>query len=302
MSTPQPPTQLQTNTVEARLIRSKIWNRLHINNEHFMAAIVGREGSGKSHTGIKLSETVDPTFDASRIMFDPETFLRRLRKWKAEKETRGKAVVADEAGVGVGVRTWYEKDQILFNQVLQVIRNENMSMIFTVPRLNELDSQTRGRLHAYIEMTDKDTGEWAEFKWLNWDPTRDERDKIYREKPQMRINGSRRPVQRLRVSPPTPSLVEEYERRKAEFQDELYQKAIDELEEDADDEKSVKEVAVEIINNGLERYVSRHSQNNLPYINDQLIRADYELSLNDAKAVKSLVEQRFTKEGLEEFA
>ncbi|MFB6198901.1 MAG: hypothetical protein ABEI52_11655, partial [Halobacteriaceae archaeon] len=184
---PKPPKPLRNNSVEARVIKQKIWQRLWVDNEHFMGAIVGREGSGKSKTGLKICESVDPEFTADRVLFEPQAFLERLQEWKENNETQGKMVLADEAGVGVGVRTWYEKDQIVFNQVLQVIRDENMGMIFTLPRLTELDSQTRGRLHAVMEMVDKEPGEWAKMKFLNWRPTRDERNDIYRSYPRMRV-------------------------------------------------------------------------------------------------------------------
>jgi hypothetical protein len=302
MSAAEPPPILQRDTVEARIIKQKIWQRCNVQNEHFMAAVCGREGSGKSYTGLKLAECVDPTFTADRVMFSPEKFLRRLKEWKENNDTTGKAVVTDEAGVGVGVRTWYDRDQILFNQVLQVVRDENLALIFTLPRLTELDSQTRGRLHAFIEMTDKEDGEWAEFKWLNWDPTCDERDKIYRERPQMKIDGFERPVERLKISPPSSDLVAAYESRKEEFQSQLYADALDEMTEDLDDEQTVREIAAEIVNGRLGEYAYRHSQNNQPYLNKELIRGDYELSLNDAKAVKSLIEREVSDEKLEELA
>jgi hypothetical protein len=267
-----------------------------------MAAVVGREGSGKSYTGVKIAESVDPTFNADRIMFDPPELLRNLQKWKQAGETQGKMVVADEAGVGVGVRTWYEADQILFNKVLQVIRDENMGIIFTLPRLTELDSQTRGRLHAFIEMTDKEDGEWAEFKWLNWSPTRDERDKIYRNYSEMKIEGVKRPVKRLRVSPPSSEIIDDYSRAKDEFQSSLYAEALDEMEDDVDDEKSVKDIAVDLADGNISAVVSRHSQNNQPYINKDLIRAEFGLSHADAKGVKSLLERQFDTAELEELA
>lgn len=296
------PAALRSNSsVEAALFEQKIWRRCNVENLHFMAAVVGREGSGKSHTGLKLAETNDPQFSADQVMFDPADFLERLREWKAAGETKGKMVVADEAGVGLGVRTWYQKDQILFNQVLQVIRDENMGIIFTLPRLNELDSQARGRLHAYLEMTDKEDGKWAEFKWLNWKPTRDERDKIYRKYPTLAIDGQLRDVERLRVSPPSDELVEAYEERKNDFQTELYGEALDEMEEETDDEKTVKEIAVEVSDGGIGAVVSRHPQNKQPYINEELIRAEYELSHRDAKAVKSLLNKQYDKEQLEDY-
>lgn len=285
------PDPLKSDTPEARLIRQKIWNRLWLENSHFMGGIVGREGSGKSYTGLKLCEVVDPSFNAQRVMFEPAAFLERLREWKADGETQGKMVLADESGVGLGVRTWYEKDQIKFNQVLQVIRDENMGMLFTLPRLNELDSQARGRLHSFIEMTDMEPGEWAEFKWLNWSPTRDERDKIYREYPKLRFDDHVRQLRRLRVSPPSAELVEEYERRKSEFQAELYGEALDEMRDD-DDGLEPKEV-VEQLQDGddLAAVVSEHGNTGEPYIDSDLIEVEYGLSARDAKKVKKLAER-----------
>lgn len=300
--TPKPPEPLQADTVEARLIKQKVWDRMWLNNEHFMGVLVGREGSGKSWTGIKIAEVCDPTFEGWRVMFDPSDFLKQLQEWKGNNETRGKMVVIDEAGVGVGVRSWYEKDQVLLNQVLQLIRDENMGVIFTLPRLEELDSQTRGRLHAFMEMTDMDAGNWAEFKYFNWDPTRDGRNDTYREYPKLRIKGHQRKVERLRLSPPSMEIIEPYEERKDEFQKREYQEAIEEMEDDPDDEMTVKEVAMQAAEDGVAQFVTRHGQTKQPYINKQLIRAEYELSHADAQAVKSLLEQQFSEQELENYA
>lgn len=299
--TKEPPEPLQRDSVEAKLIKQEIWDQLWVNNEHFMCVIVGREGSGKSHTGIKLAETVDPTFDAERVMFDPVQFLKKLKRWKEENDTQGKVVVIDESGVGVGVRSWYDKDQIMLNQVLQIIRSENMGVIFTLPRLEELDSQTEGRFHAFIEMTAKKDGEWVKMKWLDWDPTRDGRNKIYREYPVHQVGGFSQQIKRLCVSPPSKDVVANYEERKDRFQTQQYEKAIDEMEDDVDDEKSVKEISMEIADGRLSEFVARHSQNNTPFINKELIRAEFGTSQSDSKAVKSLLNRQFSTEALEEY-
>src|SRR6056297_3788117 len=142
------PDPLDSDKVEAQVSKTEIWNRINVGNQHYMAAIVGPEGSGKSWTSLKIAELIDPSFDADRVMFDPHSFMEQLTAWKDAGETRGKMIVVDEAGVGIGSRSWYDKDQIQLNKVLQVIRSENMGMLFTLPRLSELDSQTRGRLRA----------------------------------------------------------------------------------------------------------------------------------------------------------
>lgn len=300
---PKPPEDLRTNTIEARIVKQKIWRKLWVDNEHFMAAIVGREGSGKSITGIRIAEAADRTFTAQRVMFEPKRLLEQLRDWKEAGETQGKMVIADEAGVGLGVRTWYDKSQVMFNQVLQIIRDENMGIIFTLPRLNELDSQTRGRLHAVLEMTDKDPGNWAELKWFNWDPSRDERDKIYRKYPKLRVSGHQRQIKRLRFGPPSQELIDNYEQRKDQFQREFYEETIKEMEDGdgEDDSMGPQEVAEDVVESHLEDVVSMHGQTKRPYVDKDMVRSLYDLSHSDAKVAKKMVENQFETEELREY-
>jgi hypothetical protein len=63
--------------------------------------------------------------------------------------------------------------------------------------------------------------------------------------------------------------------------------------EDEADQMSVQDVADEIADGGLEAVVSANSRTDRPYINKDLIRAEYELSHSDARAVKSLLEKEF---------
>jgi ABC-type oligopeptide transport system ATPase subunit len=277
------------NTETGRVLKKHIWDRCNIENKHAMAAIVGREGSGKSWTALKIAELVDPDFHAGRVMFDPANFLERLQ---SDETGPGSVVVLDEAGVGVGNRTWYEKDQILLNQTLQVVRDENMAAIFTLPRLTELDSQTRGRLTAFMEMTDLDPGDHAKLKFKTVDPSRDEQDKLYKKYPRMRIDGRERRITRIALTPPSKPLRERYEERKAEFKEELYQEAISALrgEDDEDTEQSPSEITNEIKESGVDDYVAVHGGNGTRYISWELIREEYDLSRDDAKTVKKLLE------------
>lgn len=286
-SVPEP---LQKDTIEARLLKQKIWDQINKHNQHFIGVVVGPEGSGKSYTGLKIGEVVDPTFSAERVMFDPAQFLARLQEWKENNETQGKAVVGDEAGVGVGVRTWYEEDQIKFNQVLQVIRDENMAIIFTVPRLAEMDSQTRGRVRGFMEMVDKDAGEWARFKYLNWKPTRDDRDDIYRKYPELRVGGYTRKVRKLCVGPPSDELVRNYERRKSKFQQELYQDTYEAtLDEEPDEPLTPDEVVEKAKAKGIDKFISWHGGKHHWYLDKDMIRAKFGLSHSTAMEAKKLL-------------
>lgn len=301
---PQPPSSLvPANTPTQKIILHHAWKRMNIKNEHFMCAIVGREGKAKSHTAIKIASGVDPTFDADRIFFEPDDVLRAFDD---DELGKGQMLVLDEAGAGMGNRTWYERDQILTNQALQTVRNENMGLLWTLPRLTELDSQTRGRLHAFIEMTRKypeAEQPYAVGKWKNIDPTRDERDKLYKEYPRIRIDGVKQKIKEVAFTPPDPEIVEAYEPRKNEWKSGLIAEALeaatDEIDEDA--AGTPKEIAQEIAEEDtIDVVVSENGTTGAPYINKDLIRLEYDISHSDARAVKSLLEQTFSESELEE--
>jgi len=298
----QPPEPLRDpdeDEYTKRVIRRDVWKRCNVENKHFMGCIVGREGSGKSHTAIKIASGVDPTFDADRVFFDPSRLLEVLRD---DEHGAGTAVVIDEAGVGLGNRTWYDKDQILLNQALQTARDDNMCVLFTLPRLSELDSQTRGRLHTFIEMMSMNKREgYADARWLNLSPSRDESAQLYKEYPRLKEHGQTKKIERVRFTPPDTGIVEGYEARKAEFKDELYAEAIEAAEDAGDDEDGPdpEQIAQDIAEDGPEEYVSVNGSTKEPYINKQLIRTKHDLTHNDATAVKSLLEKTFTREQLE---
>jgi len=293
MSDPQPPKplrQLKPTQYLGRIVKQKMWRRMNVENQHFMAAIVGREGTGKSHSALTLSRLVDPSFTAEDVYFDPQDLLRAF---DSDAYGRGDMIVLDEAGVGLGNRSWYDKEQILLNQTLQTVRDDNMGVIFTLPRLEELDSQTIGRLHAFVEMMNvyPDEG-WAETKWKNINLTRDGRSKEFKKYTRLNVNGMQKRVTRCAIAPPPEDLVEAYEARKEAFKAELYEEAIGAYDdEEEEDEPTPSDVADEIVASDVSEYVSEHGGNGRRYVDQELIRADYGLSHRDAKAAKKIIER-----------
>jgi len=272
----------------------RVWDRVNRDNEHFMATLVGREGSGKSYTALKLANMVDPTFNADRVIFDVSELLRVLKEGEHEP---GNFYVLDEAGVSLGRRTWQDRAQILANQALQLIRSHNLGLLFTLPRLSELDSQTEGRLQVVIELVDKKPDEYVTVKWKFVDPDRiDSSGNIFKKYPRRLQNGYKKRVTRNRFAPPEDDeLVSDYESRKQEFQDSVYEETIEALdgEEEAeqDDSLSVREIADQLADGNIASVVSKHGTTGEPYVEHNLIRAEYEISHNDAKTVKTLLEK-----------
>lgn len=299
---PSPPENLRKpNHEHVPWLLRRIWDRINKHNEHFMGVVVGKEGSGKSYTAVKIASEIDPTFNADRVIFDVQELLSVLAEGEHEP---GNFYVLDEAGVQLGVRTWQDRGQVLANQALQLIRDHNLGLIFTLPRLGELDSQAEGRLQAFLELTEKVEGEYVAGKWKWMDPDRaNQTGKIYKKFPRRVVNGRTIRIRKVAFRPPDPEIIEPYQEKKSKFQEQFYERTISALsdevaDEEGEEELSAKELAVQIANNGLEQYVSEHGQTGEPYINRDLIRINHDTSESDARAIKSLLEKQFDKEEL----
>lgn len=271
------------------ILRKKIWERCHLHNEHFMGAVVGREGSGKSYTALRIGELCDPDFGVDKVFWEPIDFLKRLRDDAADGRTKGSVYVLDESGVGVGSRTWYDKAQIIFNQVLQVIRDENAAVLFTLPGMSELDSQAENRLIGIFEMVEKDEDEQvATAKYKNVVPDRvgHHGGNTIMPFPEMRVGGRTGQIKYIGFKPPSASIIEPYEEQKTDFQDKLYDEAIRELEGDEaeSEELTPKEIFRQILDDGGAEQYLKEANNGREFIDADLISFDYEIS--DAKATK----------------
>lgn len=283
----EPPAELREPTQPVEVVLRRIWDRMHERNEHFMAAIVGREGSGKSLTAIKLGDLLDPRFGPENVLFEPKGLLELLRDGSYQP---GDIYVLDEAGVGFGSRTWQDRSQRLANQALQLIRDHNIGVVFTLPRLGELDSQTQGRLQAFYEIDEKEPGEYVAGRWKWIDPDRsDTTGKIYKKYPRTK-RGNR--ITEIRFEPPSASIVGPYQERKREFQEEVYNQAIEELSDDVGDEddRSPSDIAGDILSNeGVGEYIREFNGGAQRVLDKDRIGAAYDLSKSERKEVKSLL-------------
>jgi hypothetical protein len=284
----QPPENLQTDNSTVQQILLPVWKRLNTRNEHFVHTIVGREGIGKSHTAIKLARQIDRDFSAENVFFNPAELLRYLRD---DKYTEGEVLILDEAGVGLGKRTWQESGQKRMNQALQLIRNHNVGLLFTLPRLSELDSQAKGRLHSYYEVREKRAERFVIGEWRWLDPDRvDITGEVYRRTPQY----DNTQLKRIKFTPPDATdVVAAYEDKKETFQQQFYDETIAALEgsdDDATDEMGPHDIADEIRQNGgAEHYLEVINNGAQAFIDTDRIELDYEIGEKRAKRVKKLL-------------
>lgn len=284
---PTVPEPLQNpDNLTLKLLKRK-WRRLNEKNEHWMHVIVGEEGSGKSYTALKIAKLLDPGFDEEQVFFHPAKLLEQLRD---EEYEEGSVWVLDEAGVGLGNRTWYESGQVKLNQALQLVRNHNLGFIFTLPVLDDLDSQAQRRLQSALQISRKQDGEYVRGKWFDADVDRmgfrRNSNTVWWKEPT--VDGSQ--VESVAFTPPSGDYIARYEATKDEFQQEFYDETIEEMQDDDDEEEEELSVAdlVERIkdDSGIAPYLSWHGGRNKANISKEKLRDAFDLTVRDSKHLK----------------
>jgi len=120
---------------------SHIW----IKRKSLLVTFVGESGSGKSYSALAIAEILDPEFSIKKVCSEPEEFLELV-----DSVERGEVIVWDEAGVGIPSREWQTLQNRLIGYVLQVIRERNIGIFFTVPSLALIDKNVRILLNYII--------------------------------------------------------------------------------------------------------------------------------------------------------
>jgi hypothetical protein len=159
-------------------------------------------------------------------------------------------------------------------------------VLFTLPRLGELDSQTQGRLQALIELLRKQDDEFVRAKWKWVEPKRGEGGGIKTPFPKI---GTRK-IRSIKIGPPPEALVEPYEEQKANFQRDTYEDAIAELSDDDSSESgdgtpSATEIAEEI-GEGVTEYLREINGGAQTVLDRRQIATEYDIGAPKSKRVK----------------
>lgn len=265
---------------------------MHVNNKNCMICLVGDPGQGKSWAAIRLAELLDPAFNADKVTFRPKRMLERIN----EEHPTGDITVADEAGVSMNAKTWWDSDQIQIGNILETWRHQNRGLIFTLPVFDKLQKDARGLIDvmmtAYGINRAEGTSRWR-FQLVD---TNNVTGEIYRPYPRLPDpeTGVKTKWKTLDLGRPTKELRENYQERKEAYTDELNENAIQQMEEDETEEQELtpKQVVQQIKDDdAVEDYIATHGGNGTEYVSKDLIRAEFGLSHADSKTVKVLLEQ-----------
>ena len=183
-------------------------------NKNFLCPILGQTGAGKSWTGLRLCENVDPEFNINRVIFDSPSFMQLINSGELHK---GSAILFDEAGVNVSNRQWYSKENIALGKVVETFRHRNYIVFFTVPNIDFIDIKLRKLMHGRMNILSRDSAKGITIgRLLIYDGVTYDGEQMTKYLKVTTKKGVRR-ISRIYIPKPSKELIREYEKRKNIF-------------------------------------------------------------------------------------
>lgn len=132
------------------------------NDWDFVCIIDGLEGAGKSLMAQQQAKFVDPTFDLSRIVFNPYEFRK-----KCLELPKYSAIVFDEAFRGLSSRRSMSSMNVMLNQIFNEVRQRNLFIFIVIPSFFELDKYPAIHRSRYLCHVYTNKGQRGFFRMYN---------------------------------------------------------------------------------------------------------------------------------------
>jgi len=199
------------------MLLNYIKERVYNQNTNFMGIFVGKVGTGKSWSALRIAEQTDPTFNISRVFFSIKDLLDAVEK-DIIKPTQ--AVIFDEAGIDASNRDSYmSMKNKAIAQLNQTWRYKRIICIWTVPDISNIDAGTRKSFDTIFET--KKVFKKAGYVKISckFIDINHQSGKMYEK--HGRINND---IIMYKIHKPSIKLRHKYQKKKDEFARELYKK------------------------------------------------------------------------------
>jgi len=192
---------------------------------NFTCLFVGRPGTGKTYSAIRLCEQVDSNFTSKSIVFKVEDLLDLVKN-----SSKGDAILFDEAAIAASNRQSYmNKYNKAFSFLLQTFRHRQIVLVATMPDLRFLDAGCRRLFNALFE------SKKVRLKMKKCDV----QPKLIENNPQTGKEYYKYPrtksgavVTLIQFGKPHAKILKPYERRKHKFTKELYDETLLSLQDE----------------------------------------------------------------------
>jgi len=189
-------------------------------NQNWLCLIVGGTGSSKSWDALSLADEISPHgFDMKHMCFRPRDIIRVINHGKLKP---GNIVIADELGVSMSSRDWYQIQNKFLSYLFQTFREMNVGLIATVPAIKFIDSSMRILFHNRIETIQiHRRSNLAEVKVYDLEYN-NFMDRMFTKTPVFIDEfGNKVSMPKIFIPKPRDELIEEYEKASKKYKKEL---------------------------------------------------------------------------------
>jgi hypothetical protein len=131
------------------VLNKYIKNRINA-NKNWLGVMCGATGSGKSYWSLAACERHFPRFTVDNVVFSVKEYLNKFTECKP-----GDIILFDEGEEWSSRRSMDEKN-VLFTNILSMIRFTQISSIFTLPDIRQIDVTLVRLMHNYMYSIDID--------------------------------------------------------------------------------------------------------------------------------------------------
>jgi len=183
--------------------------------------------SSKTYDALTLAHEIAKMFDtnfkiSTNVDFDFAKFLQKTRL--PENLKPGTPFILEEVGAvggGAAARDWQSKVNKLFFSFMQTTRHKNQILIFTCPQFSNLDSGARKLVHIQLSTSGIDFKKRIAYVKPYLLQVNDRTEKIYFKYLRFKKDGKPTKLKSLGIHHPPMDIVQEYEKIKDKFSDQL---------------------------------------------------------------------------------
>jgi len=201
------------------LLIREIDKRIYKENSNLNILITGEPGSGKSYAALRIACEFDPFFvDDPIIVFSVADYIKEIT---GDRLKKGRAIIFDEAGVGISKRQWYSVLNQAVNSTFQTMRSMNFLTILTSPFSDFIDKDTQKLIQFNIDFVKKiDKGRVFKITKRSYSETLSKFMNTYLK---IKIKGKIMKYKKIifRMKGLDNDLIKKYEKMKGDFQKKL---------------------------------------------------------------------------------
>lgn len=196
-------------------------------NKNNLISVIGQTGSGKTYTAISICEIMSKMdgvpFGIDNVVFSLRELMELINSGKLK---RGSKIIFDEPQVSISAREFQSEANKVFNYLLSTFRHRNLTLFFCTPFETLLDKNSRRLFHARFETmsinrknnTCRIKPRFIEYSDFKTDAYRKQLIIMCKDE-----NGRNKSQKLFYWDVPKPSkeLIEQYEKKKLEFTNNL---------------------------------------------------------------------------------